>query len=93
MRILVPSGICEPIVRYLLLSQDEPDSPDLGQTGFTPTTKQQTDKTVPCGRFFHRLFTFVLGPFRTIDVEGILYTCITRSGYPRSVHVARHRFE
>ena len=50
--------------------------PDLGQTGFTPTTKQQTNKTVPRGRFFRRRPSLVLEFSEAIDVEATLYTCI-----------------
>jgi len=53
---------------------------DLGQTGFTPTTKQQTNKTVPRGRFFRRHLALVQELSETIDGEALYTKYITSSG-------------
>ena len=62
---------------------------DLGQTGFTSTTKQQTNKTVPRGRFFRRRLVLVLEFSKAIDVEALYTKHITSFGISRTTHVAR----
>ena len=52
-----------------MLCQDESDSPRSYEDRSPRNTKQQTNKTVPRGRFFRRRFTFVLEQSKTIEVE------------------------
>lgn len=52
-----------------MLCQDESDSPRSYEDRSPRNTKQQIDKTVPCGRFFRRRPPLVLELSKTIDVE------------------------
>ena len=51
------------------MCQDESDSPRLYEDRSPRSTKQQTNKTAPRGRFFHAHPTLVLELLGTIDVE------------------------
>ena len=62
------------------LCQDESDSPRSYEDRSPRNTKQQINKTVPRGRFFHRRPPLVLELLETIDAVAFIYLYITRSG-------------